>query len=149
MIPSGILNPGTTCVIGNGVVVHIPSLLQEIRNLKAAGVDPTGRILISDRAHIVFDFHQKVRCNVTTLVLLADGFERKADGLHEHSLATNKLGTTGKGIGPAYSSKAVRNGKLSVCHYLHFGYVECQVFGWEICRIWNTSTVDCVSLRDT
>ncbi|CAE7467085.1 unnamed protein product [Symbiodinium microadriaticum] len=92
LIPSGILHPTTTCVIGNGVVVHVPSLLEELRNLKAAGIDYRGRILLSDRAHIVFDFHQK------------------ADGLHENKLATNKLGTTGRGIGPAYASKAVRNG---------------------------------------
>jgi adenylosuccinate synthase len=47
-------------VVGNGVVVHVPSFLLEIRNLKAAGINPKGRILLSDRAHIVFDFHQKV-----------------------------------------------------------------------------------------
>jgi hypothetical protein len=60
LIPSGILHPGTTCVIGNGVVVHIPSLIRELRLLKDAGVDYEGRIFLSDRAHLVFDFHQQV-----------------------------------------------------------------------------------------
>jgi adenylosuccinate synthase len=60
LIPSGILHPGTTCVIGNGVVVHIPSLMKELQMLKDAGVDYEGRIFLSDRAHLVFDFHQQV-----------------------------------------------------------------------------------------
>jgi adenylosuccinate synthase len=48
------------CVIGNGVVVHVPTLLAELRALKEAGVNYEGRLLVSDRAHIVFDFHQQV-----------------------------------------------------------------------------------------
>ena len=60
LVPSGILNKGTTCVIGNGVVVHIPSLIKELESLTAAGIDWEGRILISDRAHLVFDFHQEL-----------------------------------------------------------------------------------------
>eukprot|EP00903_Cladosiphon_okamuranus_P020222 g18562.t1 len=78
LLPSGMLHAGTTAVIGNGVVVHIPTLLKEMK--------------ISDRAHIVFDFHQQV------------------DGVQEGNLGRNKIGTTKKGIGPAYSSKIVRNG---------------------------------------
>jgi adenylosuccinate synthase len=62
-VPSGILNPKATCVIGNGVVVHVPSLFEELRQLEEAGVNWKGRLFISDRAHLVFDFHQ-----------LADGF---------------------------------------------------------------------------
>ena len=60
LVPSGILNPNTVCVVGNGVVVHIPSLLKELAMLKEAGIDYTGRLFISDRAHLVFDFHQQV-----------------------------------------------------------------------------------------
>ena len=60
LIPSGILHPGTVCVIGNGVVVHIPSLIKELKMLKDAGINYEGRILLSDRAHLVFDFHQQV-----------------------------------------------------------------------------------------
>ena len=60
--------------------------------LEEAGVDYKGRLFLSDRAHIVFDFHQKI------------------DGLNEARLGGKKLGTTGKGIGPTYGSKVMRNG---------------------------------------
>jgi len=97
LIPSGILNSKTKCVVGNGVVVHVPSMLKELQSLKDAGVDYRGRVILSDRAHMVFDFHQTV------------------DGLNEDKLARHKkgnmsLGTTKKGIGPAYGSKIMRNG---------------------------------------
>lgn len=92
LIPSGVLNPKSTCIIGNGVVVHIPSFLNELDSLTAQGVDHNGRVLVSDRAHIVFDFHQEV------------------DGMQEGKLGRNKIGTTKKGIGPAYASKISRNG---------------------------------------
>jgi adenylosuccinate synthase len=81
------------CVIGNGVVIHLPSFLTEVDNLATTtGMNAEGRILISDRAHIVFDFHQEV------------------DGVIENRLGRNKIGTTKKGIGPAYASKISRNG---------------------------------------
>lgn len=92
LVPSGILNEGTLCVIGNGVVVHLPGLFQEIDNLESNGVSCKGRILISDRAHLLFDFHQTV------------------DGLREAELSKSFIGTTKRGIGPCYSSKANRNG---------------------------------------
>ena len=92
LVPSGILNPNVHCVVGNGVVVHLRGLLEEIKALKAANVDYKGRLWLSDRAHIVFDFHQQI------------------DGLNEKRLGSSKIGTTNKGIGPAYSSKTTRNG---------------------------------------
>lgn len=92
LIPSGILNPAAVCIIGNGVVVHLPGFLTELKALEKAGIDYKDRILISDRAHLVFDFHQEV------------------DGLNELRRGRNKIGTTKKGIGPAYSSKMLRNG---------------------------------------
>lgn len=92
LVPSGILNKKTVCVIGNGVVVHVPSLLKELDSLTAAGIDWDGRIKISDRAHLVFDFHQEL------------------DGAMERKRGRNKIGTTKKGIGPAYASKIQRNG---------------------------------------
>lgn len=92
LLPSGVLNPNATCVIGNGVVIHIPSFLNELDSLEASGVDYQGRVYISDRAHLVFDFHQEV------------------DGRQEDRLGRHKIGTTKKGIGPAYSSKINRNG---------------------------------------
>lgn len=92
LIPSGILNEDTLCVIGNGVVVHLPGLFQEIDGLESNGVSCKGRILVSDRAHLLFDFHQVV------------------DGLRESELAKSFIGTTKRGIGPCYSSKVIRNG---------------------------------------
>jgi adenylosuccinate synthase len=83
LVPSAILNQGTTCVIGNGVVVHVPSLMKELESLTKAGIDWEGRIKISDRAHLVFDFHQAL------------------DGAQEEKRGRNKIGTTKKGIGPA------------------------------------------------
>ncbi|OMO70263.1 Adenylosuccinate synthetase [Corchorus olitorius] len=92
LVPSGILNEDTLCVIGNGVVVHLPGLFKEIDGLEANGVSCKGRILVSDRAHLLFDFHQVV------------------DGLREAELAKSFIGTTKRGIGPCYSSKMIRNG---------------------------------------
>ena len=92
LLPSGILNRSATCIIGNGVVVHLPSFLSELKSLEASGVEYEGRVFLSDRAHLVFDFHQAV------------------DGRNEKSLGRNKIGTTKKGIGPAYASKISRNG---------------------------------------
>jgi len=60
LLPSGVLNREATCIIGNGVVIHIPSFLNELDNLEGMGVQYKGRVLISDRAHMVFDFHQVV-----------------------------------------------------------------------------------------
>ncbi|KAF9622642.1 hypothetical protein IFM89_032541 [Coptis chinensis] len=92
LVPSGILNEETLCVIGNGVVVHLPGLFKEIDGLESNGVSCKGRILVSDRAHLLFDFHQVV------------------DGLRESELAKSFIGTTKRGIGPCYSSKMIRNG---------------------------------------
>eukprot|EP00980_Cylindrotheca_fusiformis_P005621 scaffold1184_cov132-Cylindrotheca_fusiformis.AAC.42 len=92
LMPSGILNRDATCIIGNGVVVHLPSFLAELDALESQGVDCKDRVFLSDRAHLVFDFHQAV------------------DGVLELSLGRNKIGTTKKGIGPAYASKISRNG---------------------------------------
>jgi len=92
LLPSGILNPTNTCLIGNGTVIHFPTLLKELDQLDAKNISYNGRLFISDRAHVVFDFHQVI------------------DGLGEASLGSNKIGTTRKGIGPAYSDKVNRNG---------------------------------------
>ncbi|KAG1342208.1 hypothetical protein COCNU_05G004370 [Cocos nucifera] len=92
LVPSGILNEETLCVIGNGAVVHLPGLFEEMDGLESNGVSCKGRLLVSDRAHLLFDFHQVV------------------DGLREAELATSFIGTTKRGIGPCYSSKVIRNG---------------------------------------
>ena len=66
LIPSGILNKDAKCIIGNGVVVHLRGLMQEMETLKKANVEYKGRLFISDRAHIVFDFHQQVNFLTST-----------------------------------------------------------------------------------
>jgi len=97
LIPSGLVNPKCIALIGSGVVLHVPSFFAELEALKAKGLDCEGRLLVSDRAHLVFDFHQIV------------------DGLKEVELGGSSIGTTKKGIGPAYSAKASRSG-LRVHH---------------------------------
>lgn len=90
LLPSGILQQETTCLIGNGVVIHLPTFFKELASLDEKGIDYKGRIKISDRAHLLFDYHQIV------------------DGMQEDELAGEKIGTTKKGIGPCYSMKALR-----------------------------------------
>jgi adenylosuccinate synthase len=92
----GIIRNECISVIGNGALVHLPGLLEEIANM---GPDIASRLLISDRAHLVFDFHQTV------------------DLLQELERGEHAIGTTGKGIGPAYSSKIARHG-IRLCELL-------------------------------
>ncbi|CAL8362939.1 unnamed protein product [Boreogadus saida] len=102
LLPSGIINPKVTAFIGNGVVIHLPGLFEEAEKnaLKGKGLkDWDKRLIISDRAHIVFDFHQAV--------------DRVQEQLRKEQVGGN-LGTTKKGIGPVYSAKAARSG-LRIC----------------------------------
>ncbi|KAK9693584.1 Adenylosuccinate synthetase [Popillia japonica] len=95
LLPSGIINSKCKSVIGNGVVIHLPGLFDELSKNEEKGLkDWEQRLLISDRAHLVFDLHQQV-----------DGLQEQ-----ENSEKGTGLGTTKKGIGPTYSSKATRNG---------------------------------------
>jgi len=97
LLPSGLVNPNCVALIGPGVVVHLPSFFEELKTLQDKGLNCDGRLFVSDRAHLVFDFHQIV------------------DGLKEIELGVSNIGTTKKGIGPAYSAKASRSG-LRVHH---------------------------------
>jgi len=97
LLPSGLVNPSCTGLIGSGLVVHLPSFFEEVDALESQGLGCQGRLFISDRAQLVFDFHQVV------------------DGLKEVELGGSSIGTTKKGIGPAYSGKASRSG-LRVHH---------------------------------
>ncbi|MFA5829121.1 MAG: adenylosuccinate synthase [Candidatus Gracilibacteria bacterium] len=92
LIPSGILYPHIKEVIGNGCVVHIPTLFEEIEVLKQNDIQVEGRLFLSDRAHLVFEY--------TKLV----------DKIQEERKGSGKVGTTGRGIGPAYSDKINRIG---------------------------------------
>ncbi|KAF1946657.1 hypothetical protein EJ02DRAFT_440931 [Clathrospora elynae] len=96
ILPSGLVNPNCVNVIGSGCVVHVPSFFKELEALEKYGLKTDGRIYISDRAHVVFDVHQLV------------------DGLEEVELGGGFIGTTRKGIGPAYSTKMTRSG-LRMC----------------------------------
>ncbi len=96
LIPSGILRRGKTCVIGNGVVIDPLSLVAEIVGLRARGVRVASNLLISDAAHLVFPYH------------------RALDEQREIRKGRQKIGTTKRGIGPAYGDKAARTG-LRVC----------------------------------
>lgn len=91
LLPSGILSPGCTPVIGNGVVVDPAVLLSELSGLNARGID-TSKLLISGNAHLITPYH-------TTL-----------DKVSERFLGKRKIGTTGRGIGPAYADKINRVG---------------------------------------
>jgi adenylosuccinate synthase len=92
LIPSGILRRSKTCVIGNGVVIDPVSLVGEIDGLLARGVKVGKNLLISDAAHLVLPYH------------------RSLDELREVQKGSKKIGTTKRGIGPAYADKASRTG---------------------------------------
>ncbi|XP_039593890.1 adenylosuccinate synthetase isozyme 2 [Polypterus senegalus] len=105
LLPSGIINPKVTAFIGNGVVIHLPGLFEEAEKNLKKGKGLEGwekRLIISDRAHIVFDFHQEV-----------DSVQEQ----QRQQQAGKNLGTTKKGIGPVYSAKAARSG-LRICDLL-------------------------------
>jgi len=93
LIPSGILRPGKVCVIGNGVVLDPVSLVGEIEKLQGVGIQVDGNnLLISDRAHLVLPYH------------------RLLDEARENAKGSGKIGTTKRGIGPAYADKISRTG---------------------------------------
>ncbi len=92
LIPSGILHPQTTCIIGNGVVVDPVALIEEMSLLQNKGIKIDGRLKISNRAHLIFPYHKLL------------------DQVKEASDFEQRIGTTGRGIGPAYSDKINRCG---------------------------------------
>jgi len=91
LVPAGIFSPHAVCIIGNGVVINPAVLIDEMDQLNQRGVDTT-RLFISDRAHLIMPYH----------ILL--------DGLEEESRAGKAIGTTRKGIGPAFADKVARLG---------------------------------------
>jgi adenylosuccinate synthase len=92
LIPSGILHAGVTCVIGNGLVVDPQALFAEVDELGKAGIDIDGRLFVSDKAHLILPYH------------------RDLDLLSEARRGERKIGTTSRGIGPAYEDKIARRG---------------------------------------
>jgi adenylosuccinate synthase len=96
LIPSGILHEGVTCIIGNGVVVDPQALFAEIEELAQLGIEVGDRLLISDKAHLILPYH------------------RELDVLSEARRGERRIGTTSRGIGPAYEDKIGRRG-IRVC----------------------------------
>jgi adenylosuccinate synthase len=104
-IPSGILHPRVRCAIGNGVVLDPETLFTEIDELIAKGIEVEGRLHVSDRAHMVLPYHKLV---------------------DSQSAANREIGTTGRGIGPAYEDKVGRRG-VRVLDLRHAGKLRALV----------------------
>eukprot|EP00439_Symbiodinium_sp_Y106_P044620 s5955_g5.t1 len=108
LLPCGMINKACKNLIGNGVVVHIPTLMKELEALKEFDPQAVERVFISTRAHILLDSHQII------------------DGILEAEQGSDSIGTTKRGIGPCYSSKAIRNG-VRFGDLLHFDEFERKV----------------------
>ena len=91
LVPSGIFNPNATCILGPGTVVDLASLCEELATLEAAGIS-TANLRLADRAHLLMPWHIAL------------------DRLDERERGRKKLGTTGRGVGPAYADKVARHG---------------------------------------
>jgi adenylosuccinate synthase len=92
LVPSGIMNPAKSCVVGNGVVFDAEQFLLEVDELKALGLTVENRLFVSDLAHLVLPYH------------------KREDIAAESNKGQGKIGTTGRGIGPAYADKVSRTG---------------------------------------
>jgi len=92
LIPSGIFQPKTKCLISNGAVIDLSVLISEIKLVERAGIKTKGRLYISPRAHLIMPYHKIL------------------DGLYEQAKGGKKMGTTGSGIGPCYADKVSYNG---------------------------------------
>jgi adenylosuccinate synthase len=92
LVPSGILHPRLSCVLGNGMVVHPGALFEELDSLEAMGVQTDGRLFVSDRAQVLLPVHMRM------------------DEALEAARGEDRIGTTARGIGPAYQTKVAREG---------------------------------------
>jgi adenylosuccinate synthase len=120
LIPSGIIHPDKPCLLGNGMVIDPEALLEEIGNLRAAGVVIEDNLKISDAAHVILPYH------------------RALDQAREAAAGVGKIGTTGRGIGPAYESKVGRFG-VRICDL-----IDPDVLRQKIeftCNEWNAVLV--------
>jgi adenylosuccinate synthase len=111
LIPSGILRPGKKAVIGPGTVVDPIAFVAELENLKKSSIDVRGRLFLSNRAHVIFPYH------------------REMDRAAESARGEAKIGTTSRGIGPAYEDKMARRG-IRVCDLL-----DADRFGEKLERV--------------
>ena len=137
VIPAGILHPGKTCVIGNGVVLEPEALLHELDEMAGRGVSVDGRLFISANAHLVMPYHK---------VLEKAG---------EESRGNEKLGTTLRGIGPAYRDKVERVHGLRVIDLLDAGPLREKLTGTVraknriLTRIYGLEPLDEAAILDT
>jgi adenylosuccinate synthase len=121
LIPCGVLRAGKQAVIGPGVVVDPAALISEVENLAKAGIDVSGRLHVSDRAHVIFPYH------------------RQLDKAAEAARGDGKIGTTARGIGPAYEDKMARRG-LRMCDLM-----DAEVFRAKIARVIAEKNKLCVA----
>lgn len=132
LIPSGILNPGCISVLGAGVVLDLETLVEELESLADRGID-TSRMLISDRAHIVLPYHQRL------------------DVLEERRRERDEIGTTLNGNGPAYADKVSRTG-LRICdlkrpeHLRRKLAIEVDTKNQQLARVFGDALLDFDSL---
>ena len=115
LIPSGIVR-GKTCLIGNGVVIDLPTLFEEIETMESKGLQLSGKLLVSDRAHLTLPYH------------------RLLDAARESSNRARKIGTTQRGIGPTYVDKMMRIG-VRVCDLF-----DPEVLAEKIAANWEEKT---------
>src|SRR4030042_3036422 len=106
LLPSGAVRKSTVCVIANGVVVDPKVLLGEIDSLLQKGITLDGRLLISESAHVVLDYH------------------KAEDRFREEALGKNKIGTTVRGIGPCYADKVGRNYAVRMADFFNLERLE-------------------------
>ena len=133
LVPTGVLHAGKIGVIGNGVVIDPEALLSEIATLSSYGISVTGRLFISETAHLIMPYHRAI------------------DKASEHAKGSQKIGTTGRGIGPAYADKIARIGirvidlfdDLLFRQKLESNLAEMNIFLKEVYRIggFNCDTV--------
>jgi adenylosuccinate synthase len=116
LVPSGVLYPGTLCVLGNGVVINPEVLIKELTDLQKRGIDTSG-MRISDRAHVIMPYHPVL------------------DQLDETNRVTGKIGTTGRGIGPSYVDKYARYDAIRIVDLMDKEVFEERLI--EIVRIKN------------
>lgn len=108
LIPSGILRENVHCIIGGGVVLDPQAFIEELDILAKAGIDYSNRLFISPRTHIIFPYHKKL------------------DAQSESSKGTKSIGTTGRGIGPAYADKYSRHG-IRAIDLLNFDSLKVKI----------------------
>lgn len=129
LVPSGILNPQTVCLLGNGLVIDPVALMDEISLLEKKGIRVKGRLFISPKAHLIMPYHKLM------------------DGMSEKSMGETAIGTTGRGIGPAYVDKTNRRGirildLLDRDHFAELLKTNVREKNEIIKKVYGESTID-------